>query len=129
MEISEEIKQKIVYQYFGQKYLYKNEFGTFKGVVGEYHTNEHLKNKSFILMLKPLNSITDEEFDKCWETIQESHDTLSKDWLKHHFKNQGNKQISMCVDLFSYQYLISKGYDLPHYLLGGKTLKESGLAI
>lgn len=28
-----------------------------------------------------------------------------------------------------YQYLISKGYDLPHILLGGKTLKESGLAI
>lgn len=28
-----------------------------------------------------------------------------------------------------YQFLQSKGYDLPHYLLGGKTLHESGLAI
>lgn len=29
----------------------------------------------------------------------------------------------------SHQYLISKGYDLPNYLLGGKTLNEAGLAI
>lgn len=28
-----------------------------------------------------------------------------------------------------FQFLQSKGYDLPQYLLGGKTLKESGLAI
>lgn len=28
-----------------------------------------------------------------------------------------------------YQYLQSKGYDLPHYLLSGKTLHEAGLAI
>jgi len=29
-----------------------------------------------------------------------------------------------CID-----YLRSKGYDIPHYLLGGKTLEQSGLAI
>jgi hypothetical protein len=28
-----------------------------------------------------------------------------------------------------YQFLQSRGYDLPHYLLGGKTLHECGLAI
>jgi hypothetical protein len=33
---------------------------------------------------------------------------------------------SNCV---TYQYLISKGYDLPNYLLGGKTLHECGLCI
>jgi len=29
----------------------------------------------------------------------------------------------------SFQYLQSKGYDLPQYLLGGKTLQECGLAV
>jgi len=33
------------------------------------------------------------------------------------------------LKLKSYQFLQSKGYDLPQYLLGGKTLKEAGLAI
>lgn len=33
------------------------------------------------------------------------------------------------VSLKSYQYLISQGYDLSHYLLGGKTLQEANLAI
>jgi hypothetical protein len=32
------------------------------------------------------------------------------------------------LKLESYQYLISKGYDMPQYLLGGKTLQEAGLA-
>ena len=31
--------------------------------------------------------------------------------------------------LMACQYLQSKGYDLPHYLLDGKNLKEAGLAI
>lgn len=31
--------------------------------------------------------------------------------------------------LMACQYLQSKGYDLPHYLLEGKNLKEAGLAI
>lgn len=31
--------------------------------------------------------------------------------------------------LYCFQMLQSKGYDIPHYLLGGKTLIESGLAI
>lgn len=32
-------------------------------------------------------------------------------------------------NIFVYQYLQSKGYDLPQFLLGGKTLEKAGLAI
>lgn len=31
--------------------------------------------------------------------------------------------------LRAYQFLQSRGYDLPHYLLNGQTLKEAGLAV
>ena len=58
-------------------------------------------------------------------------------WLAHSIK--GSHQIIGHEDkipfLLSesyntvYQFLQSKGYDLPHYLLNGKTLKECGLAI
>ena len=40
-----------------------------------------------------------------------------------------DENISIRSILFCYQFLQDEGYDLPQYLLGGKTLQESGLAI
>lgn len=43
------------------------------------------------------------------------------------FTNEHNHIYSKFL-LEAYQYLISEGFDVPQYLLGGKTLKEAGLA-
>ncbi len=45
------------------------------------------------------------------------------------FENTERSHIYSKFLLEGYQYLILNGYDLPHYLLGGKNLKEAGLAI
>lgn len=141
MEITNEIKQKLVYQYLGQKYFYKNEFGTYSGIVGEYHTNEHIGNKFFVLRLKSLSEITDE-------------DAIEVCKLQQEFKEQNGIKVGFDIDIknngcldciiewdgykhdyfqpvysTTYQFLQSKGYDMPQYLLGGKTLKEVGLAV
>jgi hypothetical protein len=42
---------------------------------------------------------------------------------------QSNKKLSPYNMALMVQCLQSRGYDLPHYLLGGKTLKEAGLCI
>jgi hypothetical protein len=124
MELTNEIKQKLIYQYFGQKYFYKNEFGTYGGIVGEYHTNEHIGNKFFVLRLKSLSEITNE-------------DAIEVAKISHFDYRIEQKEFELSGALFSdwndipmaYQYLQSKGYDMPQYLLGGKTLKEVGLAV
>lgn len=128
MEISEEIKNRIAHQYFGSKYIYKNEFGTFKDIVGGYHTQSHIKNSSFKLCLKPLSSITDEDAHKVGmlcgcsmlgKAINTGKELCERMMIERH----------LCLISYSvYQYLQSKGYDLPNYFLENKTLQESGLA-
>lgn len=129
MKISEGIKTSIVYQYFGQTYMYKNEFGTFKGVVGDYHTNTHVKNESFVLFLKPYTAISIED---AYEVGKISD--ISDEEMKLIEKKGGDifksiKNVSEKVWFNVCQFLQSKGYDIPQYLLGGKTLEESGLAV
>ncbi|MBK7362656.1 MAG: hypothetical protein IPJ01_10210 [Micavibrio sp.] len=86
MEITNEIKQKLVYQYLGQKYFYKNEFGTYGGIVGEYHTNEHIKNEFFVLRLKSLSEITDE-------------DAIEVCKLQQEFKGQNGIKVGFDIDI------------------------------
>ncbi len=108
------------------------------------------------LLLTPLSSITDEDaievckivkyydYNKTDVRYQRLAAYLGKGICLFHFDNwrwdnnhefdgaHTRKQISEPHPYFILpisQYLQSKGYDLPHYLLGGKTLIESGLAL
>ncbi len=99
-----------------------------------------LNFSTFKLILKPLSEITDKEVlevaklngykidgDYRKYTIDITRKMLSAIRIDisigHHSLQVGHNSIQ------AYQYLISKGYDLPHFLLGGKTLKQSGIAI
>lgn len=84
-----------------------------------------IQNGNFKLILKPLSSITDEDRDFCKKEFDMKLDFHPSGTDNFCYESHGNFNcIAGCV-----QYLQSKGYDLPQYLLGGKTLKEAGLAI
>lgn len=135
MEITNEIKVKVFAQYLGQKLALNNGLGIQLTLTTEtlhylIDLNEE-PNKPKLLILKPLSTITDE--DAC-VIVKMRYGINSIDITKEavisacegiiNLINDGaNVQLSIC------QYLQSKGYDLPQYLLGGKTLKEVGLAI
>ncbi len=76
------------------------------------------------MILKPLTEISDPEAFEV-ATIQHGSPDLWK-CIKIDICNRENLY---ALTTRSYQFLQSKGYDLPHYLLGDKTLEESGLAI
>jgi hypothetical protein len=126
MELTNEIKQKLIYQYFGQKYFYKNEFGTYGGIVGEYHTNEHIRNEFFVLRLRQLSEITNEDAIEVAKIVQPNGKLNSEDG-KAIVSDLSEFELTKMMLIT--QYLQSKGYDMPQYLLGGKTLKEVGLAV
>jgi len=92
------------------------------------------KWSDFKLILTPLSQISDKdaiEVDKIISGKQYAdikgfcNSTRGKIWVNDIFCNneQTRKSYLVC------QFLQSKGYDLPHYLLGNKTLHECGLAI
>ncbi len=110
------------------------------------------------LILKPLSKITDEDAHKVALMIGMKEDngkqfyTLRRTDYGVTFATMGsfsaiffNGQITVKPDdehseihtfnhtsekiIMTRQYLQSRGYDMPNYLLGGKTLHESGLAI
>lgn len=138
MERPKEIKFKVALQYYGQPFLvcYNIEnnpvIETFSGKnieQGMYEPDN--ENKRELLILKPLSSITDKDaievakIAKCKYCIADISDLKPHLLRSMSFTNvwNGNTVLSIC------QYLQSKGYDLPQYLLGGKTLKEAGIAI
>ena len=137
MEITTEIKKAVVYQYYGKDYVYKNEFGTYSDMVGGFHTNTHIQYDSFKLKLKPLSVISSHHAIEVGKIIgYEIKDTCPEFVVREKGKTfcdilLTDKGFSYhpVESLLVYQFLISKGYDLPHYLLGGKTLQEVGLAI
>jgi len=117
MEISSDIKKQVLAQYTGRKTIF---------------------NK---LQLKDLTSISEKDCIKIY-------DICFKDTSDDEFKIKTGKSISKFLNgfftlssiseyhhniniravLLCFQYLQSEGYDLPQYLLGGKTLEEYGLA-
>jgi hypothetical protein len=154
MEISDEIKYKLLLQYFGCKVKH-----TDMGIVHDWNTItdktfQRFKEKSFQLVLKPLSAITDEDaigmakslFPDINIWVSNITDgipivvALSIDgtivrlgyngYIECELGDDSNEYYlcDICI-LLCYQYLQSKGYDLPQYLLGGKTLHESGLCI
>lgn len=125
--ISKEIKRVVVYQYYGRKYKYKNEFGSYTDTVGGFHTNTHIESDSFTLILKPLSSISDEDAHKIGMLMGCSMIGKALSWGKE-LTERIMIERHLCVMSYSiYQFLQSKGYDLPNYLLGNKTLHECNL--
>lgn len=137
MEISIEIKAKVFAQYWGQTILQT------PGVNGLFEVNGiDLEDSSVFphckLKLKPLSSITDEDaievakliFEKSYSS-DKKHDqlVLQKCQAEVFVKTMNDTPNTGVEKLFIYQFLQSRGYDLPQHLLNGKTLKEAGLAI
>ncbi len=88
-----------------------------------------------ILRLKPLSDITDEDA-KCLGNMDDVHfqynivgmwnvKTGDDGFIK--LVKERLEEIAKIAS--AYQYLQLKGYDLPQYLLDGKTLEQVGLAI
>lgn len=132
MQITNEIKVKVFAQYFGQQF--KSNAGSFNfekiqssGELDFGYTINEVK-----LILKPISKITDEDAiniaQMCY--LGDYPEITGKKIVKglfEEFKNPYENNPTTIVKI--HQYLQSKGYDLPHYLLGGKTLQEAGLAI
>ena len=119
--------------------------------------NNNLLDIGHKLHLKPLSAITDEDIIgmckalfsniRIWVTNDSNHkigipmvSAISVEgyivrlgyngFIEYELENgtqdEYNEATFICL---AYQFLQSKGYDIPHHLLGGKTLYEAGLAI
>ncbi len=145
MKITDEIKTKVLSQYLGQPFKMITNGGEFK-VSPATLGNIQLINPEDTLVLKPLSSITDED---AIEVAKIEGLVNAKITGKNNYKIElsddsyillitykgridlykNTNHIAQDKTLEMFQYLQSKGYDLPNYLLGGKTLHEAGLAI
>lgn len=137
MEITNDIKIKIFAQYLGQKV--RLDALREKPLVG-VNKNSLEFDIGFItlpydckLILKSLNSISVDDAIGVAKMLNE------KQFPEYCDEKEGRRILEQWLSIRSYlnakesiqiyQYLISKGYDMPQYLLGYKTLQESGLAI
>jgi hypothetical protein len=137
MEITYEIKRKVFGQYLGQVAQWKNLEYTDKDETETMWDNVeyYMDNKAY-LILKPLSKITQDDAIEFHDIVfggigKKPYHVVAetvRNYIEMIFK--GGKQ---CPDIkglvLTTQFLQSKGYDLPQYLLGGKTLQEVGLAI
>lgn len=138
MEITSEVKYKAAMQYYGCKILVchnlegKPVIEDFAGIniVFDLYAPD-FDNKRDLLILKPISAISDEDAVECLkihEMIQHSNGMYVTEF-SHISKIKIAIQAITVFRADAYQFLQSKGYDLPNYILGGKTLKEAGLAI
>lgn len=101
------------------------------------------------LILKPIHEISDEDISEIIkiEFGQGDSPTIyrTENYTKIVFKVNGiekrisfekyfdgdpiKSEVRLNKIILIYQYLQTKGYDAPQYILGGKTLNQSGLAI
>jgi hypothetical protein len=90
-----------------------------------------LNLSAFKLILKPLSEITDKEVLEVAKLNGYRVDGSYKNYTLEITKDAllGKRPDVKIINVECWQYLISRGYDLPQYLLGGKTLKQAGLAI
>jgi len=149
MEISNEIKARVFAHYLGQKMKDycaepENDICTLTqvdvqhGCVADEHGNFDIKFNDVRLLLRPPNAITDEDAIEVGRII--GHDFGDYAEGKSKVLYFGKKYIQEAFDVewinrhvqTSWQvgqFLQLRGYDLPNYLLGGKTLHEAGLAV
>ena len=143
MEITNEIKTKVFSQYLEQNCAVVNDTYIDGGYVGKMLgvctvrglLMEHPKGSdgdekinNCKLILKPISKITDEDAIECAKINTSIKNWTDEDW-KDEAKYIKEAILQSKLSVLQMQYLILKGYDLPNYLLGGKTLHESGLAI
>jgi hypothetical protein len=154
MEISNEIKAKVISQYLGQtcqtmtrqsqgqglpfkfikgelKEIDLGMIDDFIGLLLENETNvtnhTNYNTDQCKLILKPLSAITDEDVIELYKIMV--GDDFDERYIETFKKGEGVKIDNIMKNVIAYQWLQSKGYDLPQYLLGGKTLQEAGLAV
>lgn len=143
MEITNEVKANIFSQYLGKyiihngkKYRIKGVFEDFKRqwfIIG-YHEEDfetHIPLGECKLESRPISAISDEDAIEVAKILKPNDEhTHRPDYGKMYIKQLfDGVMYSVDKSIKLYQYLISKGYDLPNYHLGGKTLQECGLAI
>lgn len=127
MEITDEIKAKVFFQYIGQMTIWEYNGRMWHiriGLLNIHNVKDHIDDKKIVL--KPLSAITDEESLEVANIVQPTGGLTAEDG-KAIVSNLAKFELSVCCMIV--QYLQLKGYDLPQYLLGGKTLEEVGLAI
>ena len=139
-----DVKRKVFSQYVGQSMKVIMNSG--KAEICECNVSTiSLLNPEDVLILRPLIDITDDEaieMAKMFGNIKRDALVLNRptDLLNDdiHFAVQVYCKVPYAsyetpkywrdgYGVFAYQWLQSKGFDLPHYLLGEKTLYQSGL--
>lgn len=147
MGITHEIKAKSLAPYLFQRVVKMNGDTELQLLTLLKITEWFTLNNEYKLVLKPLTLITDEDAIEMAELFGGVHGKI----LLNRPADLENNDIHFAVQVYTnepkyttyctpkywtdgygvkaYQFLQSKGYDLPTYLLDGKTLKESGLAI
>lgn len=130
--ISNETRSKVFAQYLGQKLT---DNSTLSGVDIDGVTRDAYGTISYgevKLILKPLSSISNEDAVLVAQILGYKYgSSIVIKSIKHsiRFGNWNDfKGIKNAFYLLT-QFLQSKGYDLPQYLLDGKTLHEAGLCI
>ena len=102
----------------------------FIGVLLENETDQsnhiYYKPGAAKLILKPLSAITDDDALE----IQRIYDG-DKGYFEQQYRIVRGKSFAKdpSLNYEAYQYLIGKGYDIKHRLLGHLTLQQAGLAV
>lgn len=114
-EINLENKANFFGNYWGQKYMYSNDWGRFSESVGCHHFSTHLPNA--VLILKSISSITPNEQGFITSSKITNDTTLIiEDKIGNYFLG----------DLYITDYLRSKGYALPWMGLSVDQMVEAG---
>lgn len=131
MEITNQIKAKIFAQYLFSDYKDHNNqiYELTPSSISRFLSGAI----NITLLIKPLSLITDKDAVALHGIMYpdslhfEDYEKISNitEWII----NNNTDVVKFRHSINGYQYLQSKGYDLPQYLLDGKTLKETGLAI
>ena len=148
MEITNEIKAIVFAQYLWHRFIIEDARGSFEDTithinnVGDVSGHEHESIiKNCFVVLRPLSGITDEdavELVKIQSDIYVAVEPTERNHrgfnFRFYYNSSPHHRRQKCIwwsdlNFKQAQFLQFKGYDLPSYLLGGKTLREAGLAI
>lgn len=140
IEITNDIRAKVFAAYLGQEMYcslgYENCTLELLNFISKRKTEEDR-----VLVLRPMSEITDEDAvllimvdgANCYyeiEITERNHRGFN--WTFEYASSSRRRQRAFWwTDLSGQQsqFLQSRGYDVPHYLLGGQTLYGAGLAI
>ncbi len=136
MEITKEIKAKVLASYLGQQVI--NSAGTkftMHGVrlSGTVYVGEGMEYCTiYKLILKPLTKLSDEDAKEIAMLIGGNHLHIITCFRgqPEFEKKPDERMIKAFISQSAvYEFLQYKGYDLPQRLLQGKTLEQAGIAI